>query len=155
LVPTLAGLSRQDRERIITQGTILQVEPGTRVMHPGEAGDYACFVLQGKTVAGVAAASGDYHSLSSMGPGDYFGEIAALTGAPRTAEVVAEQSSQLLQIPAQVLRMLMTQPGFSKMLLATMSVRLARTSIHELPRLAGVTPQVAFELRQEPVESPA
>jgi CRP-like cAMP-binding protein len=118
----------------------------------GEAGDNAYFVLHGKAVAGIAEEEGGYHSLSSMEPGDYFGEIAALTGAPRTADVVAEESTQLLQVPASILRLLMAQPAFSKLVLARMSERLARTSIRELPRMAGITPQDARELRQEAAE---
>jgi MFS family permease len=150
LIPSLAGLSRQDRERIITQSSLVDVEPGTRLMHSGETGDTAFFVLSGKAVAGIADEAGEYHSLSSMGPGDYFGEIGALTGAARTADVVAEEPSQLLQVPASLLRVMMAQPAFSKMVLSRMSERLARTSIHELPRMVGVNPEDAFELRQEP-----
>jgi DHA3 family macrolide efflux protein-like MFS transporter len=153
LLPSLAGLSRQDRERIITQGALLEVQPGTKLMSSGEAGDHAYFVLSGQAVAGIADEAGEYHALSSMGPGDYFGEIAALTGAARTADVVAEQASQLLQVPAAILRVMMAQPAFSKMVLARMSERLARTSIRELPRMVGVTPEDALELRQEPVET--
>ncbi len=153
LVPSLAGLARQDRDRIITQGSVVGVEPGTKIMQAGEAGDTAYFVLQGKTVAGIAEEGGGYHSLSSMGPGDYFGEIAALTGAARTADVVAEESSQLLQVPAEILRVMMGQPEFSRIVLARMSERLARTSIHELPRMTGITPQDARELREETGES--
>lgn len=153
LIPSLGGMPRQDRERIMTQGSILEVQPGTRLMQAGEVGDTAYFVLSGKAVAGIAVEGGQYHSLSSMGPGDYFGEIAALTGAPRTADVVAEETSQLLKVSASTLQMMMNQPAFNKMVLARMSERLARTSIHELPRMVGVSPQDAFELRQEPVEA--
>jgi len=149
----LTGLSRQDRERVITQGSVLEVQPGNKLMHLGEVGDNAYFVLQGKAVAGIADEAGSYHSLSSMGPGDYFGEIAALTGAARTADVVAEEISSLLQVPAIIFRMMMAQPEFSKMVLARMSERLARTSIRELPRTVGVSPQDARELRQEPVDA--
>ena len=39
------------------------------------------------------------------------------------------------------------------MVLSRMSERLARTSIHELPRMVGVSPQDALELRQEPTET--
>jgi len=153
LIPSLVGLPRQDRERIITQGSVVEVQPGTKLMQAGEVGDDAYFVLQGKVVAGIAEEGGEYHSLSSMGPGDYFGEIAALTGAARTADVVAEEISQLLQVSASILRVMMAHPDFSKMVLARMSERLARTSIHELPRMVGVSPQDALELRQEPTET--
>ncbi len=152
LIPSLAGISRQDREKVITQGTVLDVQPGTRLMKAGEKGEEAYFVLKGKAVAGIAEENGGYHSLSSMGEGDYFGEIAALTGATRTADVVAEEPSELLKVSASLLRVLMAQPGFSKMVLSRMSERLARTSLKELPRMAGLTPEVARELRQEPVK---
>jgi CRP-like cAMP-binding protein len=82
-----------------------------------------------------------------MSAGDYFGEIAALTGAARTADVVAEEPATLLEVPAGVLRALMAQPAFGQMVLARMSERLARTSIHELPRMAGIDPQDARVLR--------
>ncbi len=153
LIPSLGGLSRKERELMITQGTMLEVQPGTRLMQTGEVGDTAYFILSGKAVAGISSEGGEYHSLSSMDPGDYFGEIAALTGTPRTADVVAEETSQLLQVPASVLQVMMNQPAFSKLVSARMSERLARTSIHELPRMLGVSPQDALELRQQPVES--
>jgi hypothetical protein len=149
LIPSLGGVSRADRERIITQGSVLEVEPGTRMMSAGEVGDKAYFVLQGKAVAGIASEGGEYRSLSSMTPGDYFGEIAALTGAARTADVVAEETSHFLEVPASILRVMMAQPEFSRMVLSRMSERLARTSIHDLPRTAGISPQDARELQQE------
>jgi CRP-like cAMP-binding protein len=153
LIPSLAGLTRQDRERIITQGSVAEVQPGTKLMQAGEVGDDAYFVLQGKVVAGIVEEGGGYHSLSSMGPGDYFGEIAALTGAPRTADVVAEETSQLLHVSGTVLRGMMALPDFSKMVLSRMSERLARTSIHDLPRTVGITPEVTRELRQKPADA--
>ena len=149
LLPPLAGLGTADRKKLITEGRILDVEAGTKLVHSGETGDCAYFVLAGKTVAGIADGQGGYHSLSSMEKGDYFGEIAALTGAARTADVVAEEATQLLQVPASVLRLMMAQPAFSRLVLSRMSERLARTSIRELPRLTGVDPQDARELRAE------
>jgi MFS transporter, DHA3 family, macrolide efflux protein len=150
LLPSLGGLSRPERERIMTQGRILEVETGARLITAGEASDNAYFILSGKAVAGISAGAGDYHSLSSMAAGDYFGEIGALTGATRTADVVAEESMQLLQVPAAALRRLMAQPEFSQLVLGRMTERLARTSIRDLPRLTGVDPQSARELRTEP-----
>ncbi|OGO63379.1 MAG: hypothetical protein A2030_05455 [Chloroflexi bacterium RBG_19FT_COMBO_50_10] len=152
LIPSLDELPRQYRDRLITQGTLLEVQPGTKLVKFGEVADSAYFVLTGKTVAGIAGEGGGDHSLSSMGPGDYFGEIAALTGAPRTADVVAEEATQLLQVPATILREMMVQPVFSKMVLSRMSERLRRSSIHELPRMVGVSLQDARELQQEPVQ---
>jgi CRP-like cAMP-binding protein len=150
LLPSLAGLGRTDRERILTQGRVMEPAPGTKLIRVGEAADAAYFVLSGKAVAGIPDGQGGYRSLSNMAAGDYFGEIAALTGAARTADVVAEDDTRLLQVPSATLRVMMAQPVFSQMVLARMSERLARTSIRELPRFAGLDPQAARELREEP-----
>lgn len=149
LLPSLTGLSSNDRERIMTQGRVLDVEPGTKLMQSGETGDSAFFILSGKAVAGITEGQGIYHSLSSMSAGDYFGEIAALTGGVRTADVVAEEATRLLQVPASTLHMMMAQPAFSQMILARMSERLARTSIRDLPRFTGVDSQTLRELHEE------
>jgi CRP-like cAMP-binding protein len=87
-----------------------------------------------------------------MTAGDFFGEIAALTGAARTADVVAEENTTLLQVSAQALRSLMGNPALSALFLAKMTERLGRTSINELPRFAGVDQQDALELRTVQIE---
>ncbi len=149
LLPSLAGLDKASRDAILIQGRVRDVEPGASLMRRGEIGDQACFILAGKAVAGVGGEEGSYHSLSAMTAGDYFGEIGALTGAARTADVAAEDSVRLLEVPSAVLRSLMTRPAFSQMLLRRMSERLARTTIRDLPRLAGVDPREARELRAD------
>ncbi|HEX9018749.1 MAG TPA: MFS transporter [Anaerolineaceae bacterium] len=154
LLPSLGGLPRRDREQLISQGRVVDVQPGTRLTTTGESGDCAYFVLSGKVVAGIADGQGGYRSLSTMTAGDYFGEIAALTGVARTADVVTEEPAQLLEVPVRVLRLMMAQPAFGQTVLARMTERLARTSIHELPRMAGVNPQDARELREEPSPQP-
>ena len=150
LLPSLSGLGKAEREKLMTQGRLMDVPAGARLTTSGEAGDSAFFILAGKAVAGVADGQGGYRSLSSMTAGDYFGEIAALTGAARTADVVAEEPATLLKVPAALLRVLMLQPVFSQMVLARISERLARTSIRDLARFSAVDPQAARELREEP-----
>ncbi len=154
LLPSLAGLSRAGRDQIMLKGRVLEVEAGARLTRAGEAGDNAYFILSGKAVAGTANGQGAYRSLSAMTAGDYFGEIAALTGAARTADVVTEEPARLLQVPAETLRAMMSEPTFAQMVLARMSERLARTSIRDLPRMAGVDPQDARELREAPAVPP-
>lgn len=150
LIPSLKALSPAAHDKIFAQGRILDVTPGTKLTASGEAGNSAYFILDGKAVAGTADGKGSYHSLSSMTPGDYFGEIAALTGAKRTADVVAEEPTRLLQVPAATLHMMMAEPAFSRLVLERMSERLVRTSIRELPRTVGIPPHEARELREEP-----
>jgi hypothetical protein len=152
LLPTFSTLSSREREGFIRDAYVLEAPEGSTILRHGEAGDQAYFILAGKTVAGIADPQGNYRSLSSMTAGDFFGEIAALTGAARTADVVAEEHTTLLQVPAQAMRGLMGNPALSALFLAKISERLGRTSINELPRFAGVDQQDALDLRSEPAE---
>jgi len=151
LLPTLATMSAKERAGLVSRGTVYQAPAGTAVIRHGEASQAAYFILAGRLVAGIATPEGGYRSLSSMSAGDFFGEIAALTGARRTADVVVEDAagSTLLQVPAETLRELMGNPALSQLFLSTMTERLARTSISELPRFAGYDQKDLQELRQE------
>jgi MFS transporter, DHA3 family, macrolide efflux protein len=152
LLPSFDTLSVKERNNFIKDAHVIDVPAGSTILQHGEAGDAAYFILAGRTVAGIAGTQGNYRSLSTMTAGDFFGEIAALTGAARTADVVAEENSSLLQVPAPALRSLMGNPALSALFLAKMTERLGRTSINELPRFAGVDQKDAVDLRTLQVE---
>jgi CRP-like cAMP-binding protein/sugar phosphate permease len=149
LLPTLAALPAKDRSNLAGQGRVLQAPSGACLLRRGEAGDAAYFILSGRVAAGLPGPGGAYSTLSMLQPGDFFGEIAALTGARRTADVVAEDSTTLLQVPAPALRALMANPAVSQLVLSKMTERLARTSLSDLPRFAGQDQEALKELRMK------
>lgn len=150
LLPSLATLTAQERGDFIKESSVVETAPGTTILRHGEGGDEAYFMLSGRAVAGLVDDSGNYRSLSSMTAGDFFGEIAALTGATRTADVVAETVTTLLRVPAKTLRNLMSHQALSSIFLAKMGERLSRTSIKETPRFIGIDQKDALELRTAP-----
>ena len=150
LLPTFKTLSAQERDSLITEGHVLEAPSGTTILHHGEGSDEAFFILSGRAVAGISTTEGEYRSLSSMEAGDFFGEISALTGSARTADVVAAENIRLLQVPAQTLRDLMNNPALSALVNAKMTERTGRTSLRELPRFVGLDQQDAVDLRTEP-----
>jgi MFS family permease len=152
LLPVLSTLSIRERDIFITQAHVLEVSTGTNILRHGEGGDAVYFILSGRAVAGISSGEGTYRSLSSMTSGDFFGEIAALTGAARTADVVAAETTILLQVPSKAMRSLMGNPSLSALFLAKMTERLGRTTINELPRFAGVDQQDVRALRTNPVK---
>ena len=153
-IPALAGMAQRDRDALVTRGRVLDAEAGTAITRAGDTGDNAYFILSGRLVAGRASGEGQYQSLSSMGAGDVFGEIAALTGSPRTADVVAEEPTTLLEVPAETLRRLMALPDFSSLVLGKMQERLARTtSIGDLPRFGGFDQSMLRQMREESISS--
>lgn len=81
------------------------VAPDEGIIREGDAGDSLFAVLNGSVrVVRPVAQSHPYTSLAwesiaTLGPGQWFGEASLLTGSPRRATVVAEESSELVEIP--------------------------------------------------------
>jgi MFS transporter, DHA3 family, macrolide efflux protein len=148
-LPALSGLTEQDRRSLMAQARVIEAPPGTTILRKGETGDAAYFILSGRAVAGVETGEGQYRSLETMGPGDFFGEIAALTGSPRTANVAADEPMSLLQVPAGTFRRLLADAQLSQVVHTKFFERLTRTNLSELPRFAGVDQQTLRELRTE------
>jgi CRP-like cAMP-binding protein/predicted MFS family arabinose efflux permease len=154
LVPSLSGLTARERSSLARSARIMDVPAGATILRRGDAGDAAYFILSGRVVAGITSESGEHHSLDSMTVGDIFGEIAALTGAARRADVVATDPATLFQIPSESLRALMSKPALSTVVLAKMTDRLQNLSLlTELPRFAGYDPQVMRDIRTAPAKS--
>lgn len=65
------------------------IKAGQRVMTQGEAGDTFCIVQEG-TCAIKVDRDGEIITVNRLKPGDIVGEMAVLTGEPRTAHVDAE-----------------------------------------------------------------
>ena len=147
LLPALSSLNAKEQKSFISQACVFEAEEGTTIIQQGEVSDAAYFVLSGQAVAGFSTEGGRYRSLSKMNSGDFFGEIAALTGSPRTANVVASQHTTILQVPAENLRHLMGDPRLSQLFLTTMTERLHRTHITDMPRFAALDQASARELR--------
>jgi CRP-like cAMP-binding protein/Na+/melibiose symporter-like transporter len=143
---TFGLLSKEQREAFIRNATVIEVPAGTRVVEHGEIASTAYFILDGTTTAGVPE-EGGYRGLSTMGAGDFFGEIAALTGSPRTADIVADTDTTLLTVPADALRATMVVPEIQRLVLSTLAARLTRTESADLPRLAGLDQEALRDLR--------
>ena len=147
LQPTLATLNLEERQALLTSASVSEAPAGTTVVRHGDRADEFYFILAGKAVAGLAV-EGGYRSLSTLTAGDFFGEIAALSGEPRTANVVTEEPATLLSVPASILRGWMSNPALRQLFLAKVSERLSRTHAADWPRLAGLDQQALRELRE-------
>jgi DHA3 family macrolide efflux protein-like MFS transporter len=146
-LPALARLDAEQRGALVNASTVRDVPAGATIVDVGDIGDAAYFILDGRAAAGTPEPDGGYRSLSSMGAGDFFGEIAALTGSRRTATVVAEEPTTIVEVPAPALRSLMTVPDLGSLFLSTLTERLSRTNNADLPRFSGVDQASLKDLR--------
>jgi MFS transporter, DHA3 family, macrolide efflux protein len=150
LVGRLAAFARLDerqRAAFVGSATVSDVPERGRIITHGETATAAYFILDGEAAAGIPQEDGGYRGLSTMGDGDFFGEIAALTGSPRTADVVATQPTTLLEVPAETLRAAMEVPEISKLVHSTLTERLLRTNLADMPRLSSNDQSALRELR--------
>jgi len=83
-VPLFSGLGGRELDEIAATMRERQVAAGGVVLEQG-AGGAGFFVV----AEGEAEVTVDGNPVRTIGPGDYFGEIALLTGSDRTATVTA------------------------------------------------------------------
>jgi CRP-like cAMP-binding protein len=84
-VPLFAGLEKRELEEIAGSMRERRVAAGGMVVEQG-AGGAGFFVID----EGEADVFVDGEHRNTIGPGDYFGEIALLTGSDRTATITAK-----------------------------------------------------------------
>jgi MFS family permease len=147
LMPQLVDLTTKEWDRLLQGAQVVSAEANTAVIRQGETSEEVYFILSGQAIAGLYDDEGRFASLNMMGPGDFFGEIAALTGSRRTADVIMDEESSLIVVTADSLRGLMDHPAVSQLFLSTMSERLTRVAITDMPRFAGVDQRELQELR--------
>ncbi|TML93929.1 MAG: cyclic nucleotide-binding domain-containing protein [Actinobacteria bacterium] len=94
-----------------------------RVLRRGLSGGNFYVILEGE----ARVVAGD-RVLRTLGRGDFFGEIAALTGETPSADVVAESLLRCLMIPPQELERLLLERPQMMLRLLRMEARRLQTS---------------------------
>jgi CRP/FNR family cyclic AMP-dependent transcriptional regulator len=135
-LPLLHGLKRARLSELALAGTVREYKAGDVVV---EAGEYAESVHV--IVAGQAGVNGRPQA-ATLGPGDYFGEMALLDGGVRSATVFAVRSLRTLEVPRHAFVALLKQePGIAMVLTAELSWRVRRLEAERRrPRLVEPAP---------------
>jgi NTE family protein len=93
-VPMLAGMPEEARLRLEAASRLVAVPAGTWLMEAGDPPGPAYVVRRGRLEIDVAG-----RIVRELGPGEVIGELALLTGEPRSAGVRARRDSTVLEIP--------------------------------------------------------
>jgi CRP-like cAMP-binding protein len=97
----------------------LHVQKGEVILREGRLGRELYIILDGTVVVTRAG-----RTVNEWGPGDYFGELAAIDEAPRSATVTATSDLEVLIVGPRELEAIMEIPGFRNALLLGMSRRI-------------------------------
>ena len=84
-IPLFSACSADELELVAARTTQVHVAAGDVLAREGQTGREFVVIVEG-----TAAVSKGGRSIATLGPGDFFGEIALLDNGPRTATVTAE-----------------------------------------------------------------
>jgi CRP/FNR family transcriptional regulator, cyclic AMP receptor protein len=153
-VPLFSDLEQGELERFSLVAVPRSFPAATRVFHEGDHSD-ACYIVRtGSFRVTREHSDGRAITLATLGPGDIFGELAMLDGEVRSASVEALEDSELLALPANEVRALLSRhPEITVKLVAalvrrlrTANERISRQSFQTVPsRVAGVLTQLVAE----------
>ncbi|HET9672108.1 MAG TPA: cyclic nucleotide-binding domain-containing protein [Actinomycetota bacterium] len=106
-IPLFGGLSKRHLRRLAEEADVVRFSPGRPIVDEGRPGE-AMFVM----LSGSAKVVRGRRTVATMIPGDFFGELSALDGGPRTASIVPETHVEVLRLFRHtLLDMLRTEPS--------------------------------------------
>ncbi|MBL8551684.1 MAG: Crp/Fnr family transcriptional regulator [Hyphomonadaceae bacterium] len=118
-------LSPDARTRLAQAGSIVSLQMRERLFSKGDDGDAVFVILEGEVEVRASSEGGRDVRIAALGAGAVIGEMAALDGGPRSADVDAARRCRLLRIPRDsVISALVEQPLALIELVAEMSRRL-------------------------------
>lgn len=119
-VPLFAGLSKRDLQKIAKASDEVTVEAGRELVTQGKTGR-ECFII----LSGTARVTCNGVDVATLGPGEYFGELALLDGGPRTATVTAETELGTLVLTQRSFAGVIDEvPGLAHKLMSSLAARL-------------------------------
>jgi CRP/FNR family cyclic AMP-dependent transcriptional regulator len=123
---------------VLAQGQLQEFGPGDIVFRQGDQGD-RLFVVKSGVLEVVAAPSDGSEPVvvAYLGTGEVIGELALLTGSPRSATVRSPEHAELFAVDKAVFFDLMDiLPAFSRNLCVVLAKRLETTTL-KVPRASG------------------
>jgi CRP/FNR family cyclic AMP-dependent transcriptional regulator len=96
--PLFESLSAEQVEKVAEIATGRDVAVGQPIFREGSNGDEMYVVVAGTVRISKEIPGAGEEALTLLGPGSYFGEMAAIDDAPRSADAVAHTACGLLAI---------------------------------------------------------
>ena len=104
---------------------------GEVIFHQGDPGDALHIILAGRVKISSPSDTGVEAILTTLRPGEFFGSLALLDGAPRSASATAVEPAETLILPRERFRQLLNDhPAIRDHVLAELARELRRLTFH-------------------------
>lgn len=103
-VDIFAPLSNEETTMLAQASTSHVFAPGETVIRAGDPGS-SMFVVHNGRVAVQLSENGRPRTVATLSEGAFFGEMALFTGEPRTANIVALEETEVLEIGHQAMKL--------------------------------------------------
>ncbi len=121
-IPLFADLSKRQLGKVAKLAAVRTVAPYTQIVRTGGRGDAFYVILTGNAMVRRPGRRN-----VALGPGDFFGELALLDGAPRSATVEATEETELMHVPRSgFVKLLRTDSSIACAMLETLAARMRR-----------------------------
>lgn len=131
--PFFSGGKPADMTMLLDAAEELHFRPGDLVFERGSDSDGIYLVIKGTVEFRAHYGAGDVRTVSTAGEGEYFGEIAVLTGQKRSLRAVARDDVTLARIPAAALESYLSNiPGPIEKMVLSLVGHLHDTTDHYL-----------------------
>jgi len=115
-----SGCNRKELARIASLATEVDVPAGKVLAREGSAGREFYVILDGKASVSIGG-----RDVATLGPGDFFGEMALLDQGPRVATVTADSSMEVAVLdPREFSTLIEEHPGVARKILKGLAQRL-------------------------------
>jgi CRP/FNR family transcriptional regulator, cyclic AMP receptor protein len=147
-IPWLTRLDAVERERVLTDLRVVQVEPGELVCRVGRPVTYWFGVIDGLLKMSNDSAMGVPITFTGVPPGGWFGEGTVLKGEVYRYNIQALRKSVVAGIPAATFNWLLDRSiGFNRFVMNQLNERLGQfIAAREIDRLTDPDERVARSL---------
>jgi hypothetical protein len=96
--PLFSDFSPTELSDVLARLRHQSFDPGAIIVKEGDPGESLFVLSQGRVRVIGTGPGGKPVTLAELGEGDFFGEVALLTGKPRTATILCEEETEVLEL---------------------------------------------------------
>jgi CRP-like cAMP-binding protein len=134
--PILSVLTDEDQRALLSTARRRRFARNEVIFHEGDPGETLHLVSKGHVAVRVTTPLGDVATVRVLRPGDFFGELAVVSPAPRNATVVALGAAETLVIHRdQFQELLDRQPSVQALLVEALVTEVRRLAVQLLDAL--------------------